>query len=177
MSKHIRIALTLCVLFVSCAASVSRDRRDYILAHPHGWIEVTIKDSEIPFLPPSEKEPDKPVVPYSCYVSVDLNNEGFLSDYAYPFGETEPFTVDTGFRFPAPVGMSELKFKYSGCDVSADGKESSVTIKGEIPVEEGNVTEMLFNGSHLTFRPPRMDPVVTLEDVYEAITGKRTRTK
>ena len=41
---------------VACAAVIDQtERRDYILAHPHGWIELTVADESIPMVPLSEE--------------------------------------------------------------------------------------------------------------------------
>ncbi len=167
-----KTSLLLCVIVTACAATLPQDRRDFILARSHGWVEISVHDVDIPFLPPSKDKPDEPLFPSTCQVEVLLDNESFLSSHAYPFGDAEPFRVDTGFRFPAPTGLSDMRLSYSGCDVT-DGKTTSVEIESEIQIEEGSVTEIHFNGDEITVDPPRIDTVVTLEDVYEAITGRR----
>ena len=171
MLRADKISLLLCVVFTACAAALPQDRRDYILARSHGWAELTVHDVDVPFLPPSKEKPDEPLFPSTCQVEVFLDNESFLSSYAYPFGEEEPFRVDTGFRFPAPIGLSHMRLSYSGCDVT-NGKATSVDIETEIQIYEDFVTEIHFNGNEITVDHPRTDSVVTLEDVYEAVTGR-----
>ena len=167
-----KVILVFLVSLSACAASLPQDRRDYILAHPHGWIEVTVSDFDIPYLPPTKEDPTVKVVPFSCNVRVDLNNERFLSGSAYPYGKEEPFTVETGFRFPVPSGDSDIQFIYSGCDVEG-GEETSVIIETRLLISENHVTEIQFNGTDLTMLPEKKNSVVTLEDVYEAVTGSR----
>jgi hypothetical protein len=41
-------------------------------------------------------------------------------------------------------------------------------------VEENKTHEIVFNGEELAVREARPNEVVTLEDVYEAITGRRS---
>lgn len=44
-----------------------------------------------------------------------------------------------------------------------------------IAVERDRVTDVAFDGTTLSTAAPREDTVVTLEDVYQAITGERKR--
>jgi hypothetical protein len=73
----------------------------------------------------------------------------------------------------APVGPTRLELVYSGCGMDA-GKATRPTAEIAIGVEEERVTEVRFNGAQLVTLPPRADSVVTLEEIYEAITGKPT---
>lgn len=172
MRTRTNILLLLVISISACAASLPQDRRDYVLARPHGWIEVTLADHNIPYLPPTREKPDEPVFPHSCHVQVKINNETFLSSRAYPYGEEPPFTVDSGFRFPAPAGMLDLHFVYSGCDVE-EGKETSTIIETMLDVTPNHVTEIKFNGEDLVVIPEKKNRVVTLEDIYEELTGNR----
>jgi len=172
MRKRTNILLLLVISISACAASLPQDRRDYVLAHPHGWIEVTLADHDIPYLPPTKEKPDEPVFPHSCYVKVEINNETFLSSYAYPYGEEPPFSVDTGFRFPAPAGVLDLEFTYSGCDVE-EGEEITTIMDTVLDVTANHVTEIQFDGDNLIVLPEKKNKVVTLEDIYEALTGSR----
>jgi hypothetical protein len=85
-------------------------------------------------------------------------------------GDTPPYSAATGFRFPAPVGPALLAVQYRGCDV-ADGKASTTSAELYVDVEENRVIEVHFDGASLAAEPPRDDTVVTLDDIYEAVTG------
>jgi hypothetical protein len=99
-------------LLPGCATASSEDRRAYILAHPHGWVEITIPDPYVPDVPPAQDSDDPWQRPSSCGVSVELNDEPVLYESAYPSGESAPYSASIGFRFPAPVGATELRFSY-----------------------------------------------------------------
>jgi hypothetical protein len=161
----------LCLLAPLACASTSIERRDYILAHPHGWVEVTVADDQIPQVPKSEDEPGKLVRPRSCTIEVSLDGEPFIYGASYPTGDAPPYAADTGFRFPAPPGAAELVVEYSGCDVES-GKAASVRVSGQVAVERDRVSEVRFDGAALTALPVRDDSVVTMEDLYQAITGR-----
>ena len=168
-----RLCLTALLVSSLACASVSRGdtpRVDYILAHAHGWVEVSIQDLDIPDIPTSEKDPT-PIRPSSCGVYVTLDGESFVSGDAYPFGETPPYAARTGFRFPAPVGSHRITLSYTGCNV-VEGKRSSIEAKLAIDVVDALVTELHFDGTALRADPARPDPVVSLDDVYEAVTGR-----
>lgn len=160
----------------ACAATLAVERRDYILAHPHGWVEVSIADKAIPLVPNLDEESKKErgawVKPERCITRVQLNEEDFVYDSVYPLGATPPFEATSGFRFPAPVGAALLAITYSGCRVENE-KEKNVQVSAMIGVEENMTLEVHFDGTQLAFDAPRPNRVVTLEDVYEALTGKR----
>lgn len=165
--------LVLAAFLPGCATASSEDRRAYILAHPHGWVEITISDPDVPDVPPAEDSDDPWHRPFSCGVSVTINDEPILHDFAYPTGESAPYSASTGFRFPAPVGATEFRLSYSRCRV-ADGESVSLESSAVLFIEEGQTHEVVFDGTELAARAPRPNEVVTLEDIYEAITGRRS---
>jgi hypothetical protein len=158
------------VAAVACASTL-QERRDYILAHPHGWVELSLADRAVPQVPESEDEP-RLVRPESCSVEVLLDREPFVYGSAYPVGDAPPYAAETGFRFPAPVGPALLSVQYRGCD-AVDGKASATSAELYIGVEEGRVIELHFDGAALAADPPRDDTVVTLDDIYQAVTGRK----
>jgi len=157
------------VAAVACASTL-QERRDYILAHPHGWVELSLADGAVPQVPESEDDPDVLVRPDSCSVEVLLDREPFVYGSAYPVGDAPPYVAETGFRFPAPVGPALLSVRYRGCDM-ADGRASLTNAELYIGVEEGRVIEVHFDGAALAADPPRENTVVTLDDIYQAVTG------
>jgi hypothetical protein len=58
-----------------------------ILAHPRGWVEITISDRYVPDVPPAEDSDDPWQRPSSCGVSVELNDEPILYGSACPSGD------------------------------------------------------------------------------------------
>jgi hypothetical protein len=106
MKKFILLLpILLNLTFISCAtAVVSESRKAYITSREHGWIELSVQDRAIPPRPPKENETDYVPSPPFCYITVKLNNEEFIREEVYPFGDQPPYKLDTGFRFPVPVG-------------------------------------------------------------------------
>jgi hypothetical protein len=166
-----RRRMRLVAIFAGAAACAStiQERRDYILAHPHGWVELSLDDRAVPAVPESEEEPERLVRPSSCSVAIALDREPFVLGSAYPTGDAPPYGAKTGFRFPAPVGTALLAVEYQGCN----GADAATTAELTISVEEQRVVEVHFDGNALAADPPRDNPVVTLEDVYEAVTGRK----
>ena len=171
--RRFSLFLVLGVLLPGCATASSEDRRAYILAHPHGWVEITVSDPYVPDVPPAEDSEEPWQRPSSCSVSVKLNDEPLLYGSAYPSGELAPYSASTGFRFPAPVGATELRFSYGRCRL-ADGEIAAIELSAVLLLEEGQTHEVVFDGEELAVRAPHPNEVVTLEDIYEAITGRRS---
>ena len=175
MKKSCVIYTSLFVLiFAGCAkANISRSREAFILSQPHGWIELTISDANVPAqLPPENIKPEelakwKPKPPL-CYLTIRINNERFLYETIFPFGQEEPYEVDTGFRMPAPVGEFDLIIEYSNCDID-DDKMTDVSIRSNITIIEGKVTSIAFDGEKLTFEGTKENDKVTLEDIYNKL--------
>jgi len=162
---------------VACAATFD-NRSDYILAHPHGWVEVSIVDTAIPAVPVSQSE-GKPVEwarPLVCSIDIRLDREPFARGDLYPAGDRPPFSAKSGFRFPAPVGPSLLTVNYSGCDLRG-GELAETDAQLYIGVEDSRVVEVHFDGTELVADPPRDNSVVTLDDLYEAVTGRPKATR
>ena len=153
MSARITRALAILVALAQAArAEFSEERRDYILAHPHGWVELTVDDRAIPQVPSRDEEHPGTVRPAFCSVHVDLGPEPVVRGAAYPTGDAAPYTAKSGFRFPAPVGAAHLRLAYSGCDVEA-GKLATVEAEARIVVEENRVTALSFDGNRLVIAP------------------------
>ena len=174
LKSNVIIAVIISFLFPNCAAGISQERRDYILSHPHGWIEVSVNDYQIPKTP--QKEDKKTIFkkPYYCPVAIEINEEPYFRDYIYPFGEEEPYEVESGFRFPAPVGTISLIISYSNCDV-IEGTEGTIVRDIEIDVIENMVIKLNFDGNSLVLEETSPNKKVTLEDIYKAVTGKDSK--
>jgi len=158
-------------------ANISDSRKAYILSQPHGFVEIEFVDNEIPSkitpkdLTPEEAGEWKPSPP-SCHLVVYLNNEKFLFEDIFPFGQSPPYFVETGFRFPAPIGAFVMEIYYAGCDVEPgeDGLQAtSKKLSVEIDVMEGFVTPVYITGDSITMDPQRADTVVTLDDIYKRL--------
>lgn len=155
-----------------CSTAATEERRAYVLARPHAWVELTIADAQIPDLPKSSDSEAPWERPESCSVSVALDGEPWMSGRLFPQGERAPYSANSGFRFPVPVGQSDLRISYGGCRVA--GREPiSVQVQTRVVAEEALVYELVFDGTRLDPLPVRPDSVVSLEDVYEAVTGRR----
>ena len=155
---------------VSCASAVTPHREAYILAQPHGWIELEVLDTNVPSqLPPKKLSEEQKLKwkpkPPTCSMIVTLNNERFLYENIFPFGDTPPYRVDTGFRFPAPIGDLKITISYIGCDIK-DSKEISTSFSSTVSVVENMVTPIDFNGETFEFGDFEKNSAITLEDIY-----------
>jgi hypothetical protein len=160
--------------FAACASTLPIERRDYILSRPHGWIEITIEDAAIPVVPVSDDDPTRLGRPDLCRLEVLLDREPYVDAALYPDGDQEPFRIRSGFRIPVPVGSVSLTGAYRGCDV-ADGKPGQVEYAVEVTVAESMVTELSFDGEAMHVGTTRADTAVTLERIYEAVSGGAPR--
>jgi len=167
------VAFCLLLLLPGCATAAPEERTAYVLARPHAWVELTIADPIVPDVPPADDSEDPWRRPQSCSVSVEIDGEPWFRGSGYPQGETSPYVVETGFRFPVPVGTTSLTMTYGGCRVA--GRElQSLSFVAEITAVETLAYEVVFDGSRLVSQPPRANTNVTLEDIYEAVTGRRS---
>ncbi len=177
----ILICLLIPISLFGCAkkvvANISDDRKAYILSQPHGWIEIELTDNNIPStIKPAELTAEesaewKPSPP-SCFLLVRLNNEKFLYEDIFAFGASPPYMVETGFRFPSPIGAFKLEIYYGGCDVEVkDGKPEKASHKliSDIEVIEDWVTTVFTDGDVITIDPPRANTVITIDDVYKKL--------
>ena len=170
-----RIVSALCLLLLAagCASAAPQEREAYVLAHPHAWIELTISDRTVPDVPPPKDSGDSWHKPERCSISVQIDGEPWFSGVGYPQGEASPYAVSTGFRFPVAVGPRSITMSYGGCRVRDDAVATSV-FSSEVAAMEFQVHELVFDGGSLTPQEPRADSRVSLEDIYEAITGVRS---
>jgi hypothetical protein len=166
----VALAALLVLAHIACAGT-SQERRDYILAHPHGWVEITLDDRAVPQVPSDDEDHAGLVKPEYCSLNVELDGEPFVYGAAYPVNDAAPYKAKCGFRFPAPIGAARMKVAYKGCDVEGD-KRAVVEAEVPIVVEENRVTEVEFDGTRLAPLATRPNTEVTLEDIYRAVTGK-----
>jgi hypothetical protein len=163
-STLIILSLIFNFAIVGCAKAVSPPRTDYILSKPHGWVEVTIKDEEIPAAPQEKgKEQTEPSPPY-CSLTVYHNNERFLSESLYPIGDMPPYSLDTGFRFPLPAGEGQLELHYFGCDVAQEKSENLIQ-NAPVFIDEGHVTPINFDGTSISVGVNYENKTATLESI------------
>lgn len=169
LTKPIATALLLALTPCCTVAQVAgEERRAYVRARAHGWVEITLADLAIP--PVAAGDPEAPVWvrPVQCSLSVELDGEPWFTSSLYPQGESAPYFLQSGFRFPAPVGPQNLRLTYSGCRATA------VVLIAPLLVQPGTLYELVFDGSELDALPARPDREVSLEDIYEAVTGRRS---
>ena len=147
-----------------CAtAQPVQPREAYILAHDHGWVELTILDDSVPtYRTTDESGQTVATVPEWCGVRIELNGEPFLDVSVYPSGSTEPYRVDSGFRFPAPIGLFSASLAYSRCRGSA---EADRDVSFYLTVATNQVTSITFNGNSVEARAPTADSGVTLQSL------------
>ena len=156
--------LILNILFTSCAHAVSSERKAYITANDHGWIELTVIDKGIPAKELKEGETPGEPEPPTCHISVQLNNEFFLSETIHPAGKQPAYSVHTGFRFIAPEGEYLLALQYSGCH----GKPI-ISQEKNIAITESHVTPLQFDGEALSAKQSVPDGEITLEEIDDRL--------
>ncbi len=174
--KYLNALFTIMIVlsFTGCAkANISRSREAFILSQPHGWIDIAISDLNIPAeLPPKNIKPEDKLEwvpkPPSCYFIVKLNNEEFLYEPIFPFGKEAPYKVDTGFRFPAPIGVFELTIHYENCDIE-DGEMTDSEFSSIISIDERMITSIFFDGDLINILEQKENDEVTLEDIYNKL--------
>jgi hypothetical protein len=101
-------------------------------------------------------------VPESCTVRIELNDEPFLDVSVYPSGSAEPYRIDSGFRFPAPIGLFSARLAYSRCRGTA---EADRDVAFYLTVATNQVTSITFDGDSVDARAPSPDSGVTLQSL------------
>ncbi len=184
MFRIFSMILIFSIFFTGCGAvkaDVSTPRRSYIIANEHGWIEIEVKYNEIETISEEDEEEDddeyEPVKPL-CWFGLWINHEEFISEIIIPYGEKPPYNVDTGFRFPVPVGKLFVELAYSGCSgysvvLDSEGKEEKVKNKLEITktveIKENMVTKLYFDGYELFDDGIFSNKKTTLDDIDERL--------
>ncbi|OGQ94555.1 MAG: hypothetical protein A2521_05145 [Deltaproteobacteria bacterium RIFOXYD12_FULL_57_12] len=164
------ILVTLSLGTASCSAAVSRSREEYILSRDHGWIELSFEDAAIPGVPRDPKKDDFTLVAPYCSLSVSINNEPYLRETIYPFGEEPPFIVDSGFRFPVPVGEFTMVLTYSGCYPQVDEeKEQPKVVRLTTVIEKNMVARLAYDNGELYSEGIVENTVVTLDNIYHRL--------
>ena len=168
-STFIILSLIFNFTFVGCANAVSVQRADYILSKPHGWVEVTVNDEDIPAAPHKKgKEQTEPSPPH-CTIIIYHNSERFLSETLYPIGNMPPYRLDTGFRFPLPAGEGQLELHYFGCDIAQENPDNiipnSLIQSSPVFIDERHVTPVNFDGTAISVGVNYKNRTVTLESI------------
>lgn len=152
-------------LVISCAsAGISESRTAYIMSRDHGWIELSINDNAIPPRPPGEKEQNYMPTPPYCSVTVSINNEEFIRESVYPYGEQPPYRLNTGFKFPVPTGDYNVEVIYSGCRFAAEG-QSAFKYTAHVNIAKNYVTPLQFDGNYVSVGNQFENTQITLEDI------------
>ena len=160
-----RIALLIAVLGIPGCASAQAvaPREGYILAHDHGWVEIAILDDSVPmYSSTDESGRTTESAPGLCSLTVSLNGEPFLQSPLYPAGSSAPYRVDSGFRFPAPVGLFAARISYSGC---RGGEYADRNLPFTLVVASGQVSAVSFDGDAVETGAPAPDDAVTLQSL------------
>ena len=147
-----------------CVSAVSPAREAYILAKPHGWIELAVLDNTIPSRPIKSSDDTNQSLPPRCSLILSINGENYLSENLAVSGSFAPYSLKTGFRISAPEGESLIKLNYIGCRLK-DSKLISISVEVTINVVENFVTPLTFNGAEIIVGAQASSTVVTLEAV------------
>ncbi len=172
--KYISILITVLFLvfsFSGCAtANVSKSREAFILSQPHGWVSITLIDVDIPsFVGVDDNGEQYEIKASRCSLTATINSELFLHETVFPVGDEKPFSIDTGFRFAAPVGTFEVGINYHGCDVDENGDMTKISFNKSITIIENMVIPINFNGTTFEIDKPEKNEVITLDDIYQKL--------
>ena len=137
MNNFLRKMGTPCVLAVlllnaGCEAKEMPDsRRDYLLAHEHGWIDLVVKaPASAPGYKPGE----------ACTVGLMINGDMLLFENASLADAGMP----VGFRFVAPAGKLDAALHLHGC------VKDELVLKLPLQLTKDHLVELAFDGAALT---------------------------
>lgn len=140
-------------------AEISEERKAYILANEHGWVELSVD------IPPSRIALDGN--PANCLLEASINGERFLSEPLFPQGNDKK-SIRTGFLFAAPAAQSEVVLTYSGC------QQAPSQISGVVPLSKDNLIRLRFDGATLAASVPTPFKPVELADLEQRLGNIQT---
>jgi hypothetical protein len=153
ISKSFIFALLL-TLSACGRAEVSEERKAYILANEHGWVELAVD------IPPSRFVQDGD--PANCLLEVSVNGERFLSEPLFP-RDGEKRSIRTGFLFAAPATQSEVELRYSGC------QKEDARVSGVVPLSTDKLVKLEFDGDTLATSAPTPFKAAELGDLQQKL--------
>jgi hypothetical protein len=127
---------TLAVLLsiAGCEAKEMPDsRRDYLLAHEHGWIDLTVK---APAGAPGYQAGE------ACSVGLTVNGDPVLLESAH-LGQADSAGIALGFRFVAPAGKLDAALHLHGCI------KDELVLKLPLQLDKDHLVELAFDGTAL----------------------------
>jgi hypothetical protein len=143
------LAFLLLLLLSGCGrADISDERKNYILANEHAWVELSVD-----IAPQSIEQTSS-----NCILEVTVNGERFLSEPLFPSGAIEK-SIKTGFLFAAPAAKSEVTLNYSQCQKQP--KVAAVSL--DLPVD--TLAKLKFDGTSISATAPVAYKPVTLSEV------------
>lgn len=132
----IRLATTCLLLALSACgqAEVSDQRRAFIDARDHGWLDLQVN------LPAGSLHGE--AAKQGCELITSVDGEQFVREHLYPQSEALP-KVETGFRFTAPAGSHEIALHLERCQ--AEPQTFSLSTK----LKKNQLLELTFDGEKL----------------------------
>jgi hypothetical protein len=163
--KNYKVVWFIFLLVISgCATAVTPAREAFILARPHGWIELTIVDDNVPAIPVKDDNTLTKAQAPRCSIVMSINGENYLSEQILATGDNTPFSINTGFRIAVPAGNALLKLNYIGCKVEK-GRFTNYITKVNTTVAEDFITSLSFDGMVLSTQEQRRNEYITLEAI------------
>ncbi|NHZ35691.1 hypothetical protein [Massilia rubra] len=120
---------------IACNAKEMPDsRRDYLLAHDHGWIDLVVKaPATAPGFKPGE----------ACSVGLRINGDMLLFESAN-LADAGSAGIPVGFRFVAPAGKLDAALHLHGC------VKDELVLKLPLQLTKDHLVELAFDGVALT---------------------------
>ena len=132
----------------ACHAKEMPDsRRDYLLAHDHGWIDLTVKA-------PSGAAGFK--AGEACYVALVVNGETLLEEGA-DLAAADSAGIPVGYRFVAPAGKLQAELHIGRC------VKDELVVKVPLQLDKDHLLALAFDGTAATagaatpFEPASLD--------------------
>ncbi|NHZ63042.1 hypothetical protein [Massilia genomosp. 1] len=113
-------------------------RRDYLLAHEHGWIDLVVK---APATAPAAAPGFKPGE--ACSVGLTINGDMLLFENA-SLADAGGAGMPVGFRFVAPAGKLDAALHLHGC------VKDELVLKLPLQLTKDHLVELAFDGVALT---------------------------
>jgi len=148
-----RVIALICLLcaLVACETNTRQSARaDAAPEAAPGWVEFVVRDPTISADPRIHESARAP----SCRLKVLLDRKSVMSTTLHPSGDEPPYSLAFRFRIRAIAGGYTATFRYSGC--SDEQQRSVVVAKAPLLVLSDGVTQVIFDGTQVSTRPPTM---------------------
>jgi hypothetical protein len=166
MRLRARSLLLLSLLAFAACTKASDARRDYLLARPHGWIDLTLH-APAPAAAASAAAGKEPAASSDCRIAFAVNGETLLEESG-DLASADAAKNPLGYRVVAPAGSLDGELEITGC-VPRWRQALPITL------DKDHLARLEFDGRHLAVASTEAYAPVTLDAVHGDVAQLQAR--